>query len=439
MNGAVSRTPPPQDDIRSTSQLPVGEQVSFKTAAALVSESGVREGPDVLTVTELCERLRDIVRAQPQPVLVRGEVRDFSRAPSGHAYFTLRDEGAQLACVLFRADGDASAAPIRDGLSVLVRADLDFYPGRGQPQLLVRAVRPHGLGDLWRAFEATRSALAQEGLLDVGRKRSLPRFPNRIGLVTSETGAAFHDVLHVLRRRYMLAEIVLSPAAVQGESAPASLVDAIARLNDRGDVDVILLARGGGSSEDLWAFNDERLARAIATSRVPIVAAVGHETDVTIAGMAADVRAPTPSAAAELAVPDAADLGRSLCSLRGSLVREIQRRLRDAQQRADGLGAALTPQILAARLETARHRQNAARAGVEEVRRMLQRHRQTLNGLLGRLEALSPFTTLCRGYAIAVKGERIVASVAGVSPGDPLLLMLQDGDVECRVTRTKQR
>jgi exodeoxyribonuclease VII large subunit len=413
--------------------------VSFRTAAALAIEGPAPEGPHVLTVSELCARLREVVRGQPQPVLVRGEVRDLSRAPSGHAYFTLRDEGAQLACVLFRADADGLASPLRDGLSIVVHANLDFYPGRGQPQLLVRTLRPHGLGELWLAFEATRAALAREGLLDPARKRALPRFPRRIGLVTSEAGAAIHDVLHVLRRRYPLARVLHSPAAVQGDGAPASLVEAIERLHACGGMDVILLARGGGSAEDLWAFNDETLARAIAASRVPVVAAVGHETDVTIAGLVADVRAPTPSAAAELAVPDVAELERRFASHASTLVREIAARLRDLQQRTDVRGAALVPATLTARIAGSRHGLHAARAGLLAVRQRLQRHRQALESALARLDALSPLATLRRGFAIAVRGERVVASVAGVAAGDPLLVLLQDGDVECRVTRTKRR
>jgi len=239
--------------------------------------------------------------------------------------------------------------------------------------------------------------------------------------------------------------LALGDSYTIGESVPAAdrwpvrLVDALARLNARDDVDVILLVRGGGSAEDLWAFNDERLARAIAGSRIPVVAAVGHETDVTIAGMAADVRAPTPSAAAELAVPDAAGLESSVKTFGGDLRREVLRRLRDAQQRADGLGGALTPQILIAKLEGVRHRLAAALTGLDEVRRGLQLRRQTLGAVLGRLEALSPRTTLRRGFAIAIKGERVVATVAGLAAGDSLLVMLQDGDVECRVVRTKRR
>ncbi len=225
---------------------------------------------------------------------------------------------------------------------------------------------------------------------------------------------------------------------MQGEGAAASLAEAIERLNAAA-VDVIILARGGGSAEDLWAFNDERLARAIAASRVPIVAAVGHETDVTIAGMAADVRAATPSAAAALVVPDGSEVLRALTALAAGLVREASRRVRDAQQRADGLGAALTPSLLAAKLEIIQRRVAAARQGLADVRNALEVRRGRLDAILGKLETLNPLTTLRRGYAIALKGVRVVTSVDAVSPGDPLLVMLQDGDVECRVTRTKRR
>ena len=412
--------------------------MTFRTAAALAAEGPADEGLHVLTVSELCERLREVVRRQPQPVHVGGEVRDLTRAPSGHAYFTLRDDGAQLACVLFRADA-AAASDLRDGAAVVVHADLDFYPGRGQPQLLVRTVRPRGLGDLWVAFEATRAALARDGLLAAGRKRRLPRFPRRVGLVTSETGAAVHDVLTVLRRRYPLASVLLAPASVQGEGAADSVSRAIRRLDVRGGVDVILVARGGGSAEDLWAFNDEGLAHAIAASRVPVVAAIGHETDVTIAGLVADVRAPTPSAAAELAVPDAAEIERALASLRSALARGLTARLRDARLRADALGTALSPASLAVRASAARHRLTAAHAGLRAFVPRLLHHRQTLDAARARLETLSPLATFRRGFAVALKGGRVLTSVAGVAAGDSFLMLLQDGDVECRVVRTRRR
>ena len=412
--------------------------MTFRTAAALAAEGPADEALHVLTVSELCERLREVVRAQPQPVHVGGEVRDLARAPSGHAYFTLRDDGAQLACVLFRADADA-APGLRDGAAVVVHADLDFYPGRGQPQLLVRTVRSRGVGDLWVAFEAARAALARDGLLAAGRKRPLPRFPRRVGLVTSEAGAAVHDVLHVLRRRYPLATVLVAPASVQGEGAAASVSRALRTLDARGDVDVILVARGGGSAEDLWAFNDEGLARAIAACRAPVVAAIGHETDVTIAGLVADVRAPTPSAAAEMAVPDATELERFLASLGSALLRSMVARLRDARLRVDALGTALSPASLTVRASAARHRLSVAGAGLRAFLPRLRRHRQALDSSRARLEALSPLATLRRGFAVAVKDGRVLASVAGVAAGDPLLMLLQDGDVECRVIRTRRR
>ena len=369
---------------------------------------------------------------------VRGEVRNLSRAPSGHAYFTIRDEGAQLACVLFRMDAEAVPFPLRDGLSVVVRAQLDFYPGRGLPQLLVRTVRHQGVGDLWLAFEQTRDRLARDGLLDAARKRPIPRFPRRVGLVTSESGAAIHDVLHVLRRRYPLGCVLVSPALVQGAEAPGSLVAAIRQLQDA-SVDVIVLARGGGAAEDLWAFNDEGLARVIASSAVPVVAAVGHETGVTIAGLVADVRAPTPSAAAEVVAPNVEELERRVRSLGATLVREMRTRLVDARQRLDGFALGLTPAAMAARRSDARHRLVAARTGLLGIARILERHRQSLVSLFARLDALSPRATMRRGYAIALKHGHVLASVGDVGPGDPLLLLVQDGEIACRVTRTTKQ
>lgn len=408
--------------------------MAFKSAAVLAREREAPDGPEVLSVTELCERLRAVVRSLPGPVYVRGEVRDLVRPPSGHTYFTIRDEGAQLACVLFRADAIDTDA-VRDGLSVLVRADLDFYATRGVPQLVVRSIHPRGVGDLWVAFEATKTALAREGLLDATRKRPLPPFPGRIGLVTSEAGQALHDVVQILRRRYPLATVILSPAAVQGEEAPTSLVAALTRLGSV-PLDVIIVARGGGSTEDLWAFNDEALARAIAAAPVPVVVAVGHETDITIAGLVADVRAPTPSAAAQSVAPDVVELRRTLQSVKADLVREGWRVLRDLRQWTDGLGAALTPEALAGVLAETRHRLASSRARLLDAGRQFRRHREALDGLFRRLDAVGPLPTLRRGYAIALRDAQVVASARSLAVGDDLRLKFQDGDVGCRVTNT---
>lgn len=406
--------------------------MAFKSAAVLAREREASDGPEVLTVSELCDRLRAVVRSLPGPVHVYGEVRDLVRPPSGHTYFTIRDEGAQITCVLFRADA-ADRSAVRDGLSVLIRADLDFYATRGLPQLVVRSIHPRGVGDLWVAFEATKAALAREGLLDAARKRPLPPFPDRVGLVTSEAGQAMHDVVQILRRRYPLATVVLSPAAVQGEAAPASLVAALHRLGAV-PVDVIIVARGGGSTEDLWAFNDEGLARAIAAAPVPVVVAVGHETDITIAGLVADVRAPTPSAAAQAVAPDFADLAREVRSAKADLVREGWRVVRDLRQRADGLGASLTPEALGGALAETRHRLASARARLLDAGRQFRRHREALDALFRRLDAVGPLPTLRRGYAIALRDAQVVSSASSLRVGDDLLLRFQDGDVGCRVT-----
>src|SRR2546427_354006 len=264
--------------------------------------------PQALTVTQLARVIRDTIRANPilTRILVRGEVSNLQRAPSGHVFFTLKDATAQLSCTLFREDAEMLGFDLEDGMDVVVSGDVDVFPRRGSVQLLIKAATPAGVGAFWAAYQKTRKKLAAEGLFDAARKRPLPGFPQRIGVVTSEIGAVVHDIVTILRRRYPIAHLVIAPALVQGPEAPASLRRALAVVADR--VDVVIVARGGGSLEDLWCFNDEGLARAVAASRVPVVSAIGHETDVTIVDFVADVRAATPSAAAELVSPDVTEL-----------------------------------------------------------------------------------------------------------------------------------
>src|SRR5437899_6776642 len=260
--------------------------------------------PLSFTVSQLGKLIRETVRSNPLlgRVLVRGEVSNLQAAPAGHVFFTLKDASSQVSCILFREDAENLGFELEDGMDVVVSGDVDVFPRKGTVQLLVRAATPAGVGAFWAAYQRTRKKLAVEGLFDPARKRPLPPFPRRIGVVTSEIGAVVHDIVTILRRRYPIAHVVVAPALVQGPGAPASLRRALAVLADR--VDVVILARGGGSLEDLWCFNDEGLARAVASCRVPVVSAIGHETDVTIVDFVADVRAATPSAAAELVSPD---------------------------------------------------------------------------------------------------------------------------------------
>src|SRR3990170_1654109 len=267
---------------------------------------------DALTVSELLAALRSTVSRHPafSNILVRGEVADLSRPPSGVMYFNLADASSKISCVLFRSAVPSVRFELRDGIEVLAEGDVDVFPAKGQVQFIVRSLSPIGRGAYWLSFEQVRDRLAAEGLFDASRKRPLPRFPQVIGLVASEAGAAMHDVLAVLGRRYPLAEVLVSPCLVQGAEAPVSIEAALDRI--AGVVDVAVVARGGGSLDDLWCFNDERVARSIARFPAPVVSAIGHETDVTIADFVADVRAPTPSAAAELVSPAREDLRRFL-------------------------------------------------------------------------------------------------------------------------------
>src|SRR2546422_368487 len=302
--------------------------------------------PQALTVTQLARVIRDTVRANPilSRILVRGEVSNLQRAPAGHVFFTLKDATAQISCTLFREDAEMLGFDLEDGMDVVVSGDVDVFPRRGSVQLLIKAATPAGVGAFWAAYQKTRKKLAAEGLFDAARKRPLPGFPQRIGVVTSEIGAVVHDIVTILRRRYPIAHLVIAPALVQGPEAPASLRRALAVVADR--VDVVIVARGGGSLEDLWCFNDEGLARAVAASRVPVVSAIGHETDVTIVDFVADVRAATPSAAAELVSPDVTELMARVNGAGRSLVGEIREALQVARNRMIALRERLSPRGL---------------------------------------------------------------------------------------------
>jgi len=326
-----------------------------------------------------------------------------------------------------------SYLPAGDGEAVLAHGHISVYEPSGQYQFYVDELEPVGLGALQAQFDKLKARLAQEGLFDEERKRPLPRFPQRIGVVTSPVGAALRDVLNVLRRRYPLAEVILSPTPVQGKDAPPQIVNALGTLSTIEDLDVIILARGGGSLEDLWAFNDERVARAVAASPIPVVCGVGHETDFTIADFVADLRAPTPSAAAELVAPNRDDLARRLRSLKDQL--------------AAGLGEAITRRRQVLAIETRALAQLSPRTWIDQRRQRvddlshaaqtiaahrLSLSRERLNGLSSRLSALNPQATLARGYAIVRRKEDdlVVSRVEQVSPGDRLSVRVSDGEFE---------
>jgi exodeoxyribonuclease VII large subunit len=387
------------------------------------------------TVSGLTDYVKDLLEFDPelQDVWLRGEISNLTRAASGHLYFTLKDAGAALSCVMWRAAAERLTWRPEHGAAALAHGRISVYPARGSYQLYVDLLQPAGLGDLHARFEQLRERLKAEGLFDAERKRPLPPFPRVLGVVTSPRAAALRDVLQVLRRRYPLVRVLLAPTLVQGDQAPPQIVDALQALDARDDVDLILLVRGGGSLEELWAFNDERVARAIAACRHPVVSGVGHETDFTIADFVADMRAPTPSAAAELAVPDQADLRQRIGVSAGRLLGTVKQRLLQSQQSLAQQQRTL--QRLSPLVQVDAHRQQVDDLTQRATRAMTHRlalHRSGLMGSRSRLASLSPLATLQRGYSVVRRADTgvVVRSVGQVSAGDLLAIQVRDGEFD---------
>jgi len=394
--------------------------------------------PEPMTVGQVNRYVKSLLDSDYvlQDLWVEGEVSNFRVAASGHAYFTLKDAEASLRCVMWRADVNRRDRLPQDGQAVLAHGRISVYEAGGAYQFYVDRIQSAGIGRLYLEFEALKRRLAEEGLFDPARKRLLPPFPRRLGVVTSPTAAALRDILNVVARRYPVAQVVLSPTLVQGDEAPPQIVAAIQALNEHTDVDVIIVARGGGSLEELWAFNDERVARAIVASRVPVISGVGHEIDFTIADFAADVRAPTPSAAAELAVPDRAELQVAVRGQQMRLAAALQKRLAWHRQLLDHLIQDLCRCSPLGRIESLRQRVDELfQASSLHLRHFLTLHRERVSGLTGRLATLSPFATLERGYAIVRHGStgHVVTSVERVTSGDPLVVRVQDGEFDATV------
>jgi exodeoxyribonuclease VII large subunit len=417
----------------------------------------------VLTVSELTERIGEVLEDRFPAVWVEGEISNFYLHGSGHAYFTLKDADAQLRAVLFRTRMRRVKFEPTDGLHVLAFGAIEVYRQRGEISLVVELLEPKGLGALQLAFEQLKTRLAAEGLFDQARKRELPRFPRRIGIATSPTGAAIQDMLRVIGRRFGELNIAISPCKVQGDGAAEEIAQAIRDLNALGDVDVIIVGRGGGSIEDLAAFNEEVVARAIAGSKVPVVSAVGHEVDFTIADFVADLRAPTPSAAAELVVREKQAVVDALAQLRARLERSAARPLRDLERRVDELTvrlrrglrgevsharhrAALAIRALraadpVARVRSDRHRLEGLESRlIASFTRRCDRARSGLRAAVARLDSLSPLAVLGRGYSLTrtATGE-FVRRAGQVKAGDDVQVLLQQGSLEARVTATREQ
>jgi exodeoxyribonuclease VII large subunit len=399
--------------------------------------------PDTWTVSGLTQHIKEVLELDPplQDVWLTGEVSNFTRSAAGHLYFTLKDSEAALSCVMWRSAAAALTWQPEQGAAALAHGRISVYPARGSYQLYADQLHPAGLGDLHARFEQLREQLREEGLFDAERKRSLPTFPRVLGVVTSPQAAAFRDVLHVLRRRYPLVHVLLAPTLVQGDHAPSQIVAALHALDCRDDVDTVLLVRGGGSLEELWAFNDERVARAIVACRHPVISGVGHETDFTIADFVADVRAATPSAAAELAVPDQADLTHRIQDWLRQLQHEMEQRLVQNSQLLAQQRTALKRLSPQARVDT--HRQQVddqMRLAGRLLDHRLDLHRSGLEGLEARLEALAPLATLKRGYAVVRRKDtgEVVSSVDQVGTGDPLAIRVADGEFGADVRSTRE-
>jgi exodeoxyribonuclease VII large subunit len=431
-------------------------------------------GVRILTVSELTVRIREALRADEglRDLWLEGEVGRVTVSSAGHAYFTLKDQRAQIDCVFFRDERIMSPFDPRVGLRIVAHGRLDLFEPQGRVQFYVESLQPAGFGDLALSFEELKARLSAEGLFDAARKRALPLRPATIGIATSPTGAVWHDIRNVLARRWPLVRVVLAPCQVQGDAAPRSIVGALQRLARYGSAmraegraelapGVVILARGGGSLEDLWPFNDETVVRAVVGHPVPVICGVGHEVDVTLADFAADVRAPTPSAAAELAVPDRAAALEDLVLLARRLVRggdaallgprqllaEERRaleRLRPdavlaAERQRAGLLLDRATRVLVARLAGEAERLAGTRGRLADlVARSTARRRAALDTLAAGLGALDPFATLERGYAI-VRGPdgAILRDAARVRAPDPVAIRLARGELEARVERVR--
>jgi exodeoxyribonuclease VII large subunit len=393
--------------------------------------------PPSWTVTELTQILRQVLEndVRLQNLWVAGEVSNVSRPSSGHLYFTLKDRSASLRAVMWKNNVARQDFLPREGDAIEAHGGIGVYEVNGVYQLYVDLIRPSGEGVLYQEFLRLKARLEAEGLFTLERKRIIPRWPGHIGIVTSPTAAALRDMLNTLRRRYPLARVTLAPTQVQGAEAPAQIVAALEEINQVAHPDVILLARGGGSIEDLWAFNDERVARAIVASLAPVISGVGHETDFTIADFAADLRAPTPTAAAELATPDQQDLRAALYETTQRLERAASACLADPRLRLHDLQSRLLLNSPRGRLRTDRQRLDdfTRRAGTAILHR-LQLQKAALNSLEQRLAALNPQAVLERGYALVLdRAGQMVHTVEDVHPGDELRVHVSDGKFDVSV------
>ena len=400
----------------------------------------MQEGRQALSVTQLNEYLKMVIEGDRvlSNVFVRGEISNFKLYSSGHAYFTLKDDAGQLKSVMFRSYFSRMAFMPEDGMRVIAHGRVSVYETSGQYQLYVDDMQPDGAGSLAMRFEQLKRKLAAEGLFDEARKRPLPPMPRRIGVITSPSGAAVHDIINVLGRRFPAAEMILYPSEVQGAQAPAQLISGVEFFSMTGLVDVIILGRGGGSAEDLWAFNDEYLARAVASCSVPVISAVGHESDFTICDFVADRRAPTPSAAAEIAVPDVNEILRSLNAIQSGLQATMQKRIAQETRILNQIAQSRVFSRPDQMLDHFRIRLDEREADLSRaVEQTILQKRQATASLVGKLQALNPLSVLARGYATVSKDGTSITSVKQINDNDTLDIRMADGSVRATVSQRK--
>jgi exodeoxyribonuclease VII large subunit len=398
------------------------------------------------TVHELTQYVKQRLQNDPSlnNISVRGEISNFVHHTSGHMYFTMKDEHSQLSCVMFRGANQKLRFKPENGMKVVCGGNITVYEARGVYQLLVRDIQPDGIGALYQAFEQLKEQLSRRGFFDDAHKKPLPAFPETIGIVTSRTGAVLHDILNVIRRRFPGVRIILAPARVQGAGAAAEVAHAIRQMNRLSmsaapGIDLLIVARGGGSIEELWAFNEPEVAEAVFESQIPVISAVGHETDVTICDFVADLRAPTPSAAAEIVVPDRRQLVQQIAGLHIRLAHAIRRVVETERDRLVYLERGVVHP---------RDRINQHRQYIDELFRQMHRsvlhrlelHRKDLSMLAATLHALSPLNHLQRGYSIVLRMPdlTVVNTVKAVSVGSDLQIRVTDGEIGCKVHGTKE-
>lgn len=395
-----------------------------------------------VSVTQLTQYIkllldRDEILSQ---VCVRGELSNYKAHSSGHQYFTLKDEGAVISCVMFRSDAMRMRFRPESGMKVILYGRVSLFPKSGQYQIYVTAMQPDGVGALAVAFEQLKTRLHEEGLFDAAHKKPLPSYPRRIALVTSPTGAAVRDMIRILGRRWPMAEVLVCPVRVQGEGAAEEVAAMLSYVDRHRLADVIITGRGGGSLEDLWAFNEECVARAIWQCQTPVISAVGHEPDVTISDFVADLRASTPSNAAELAVPDGDALQGFLRQLKLRMEQAESQRISHLRQRLERLAKSRVMTRPEAYLQQQELHLEMLRQRLEHAGQVaLQKNTQRFRQAAAKLDALSPLKVLGRGYAMATLDEQVVRSVEQLSPGETIAVSFSDGTAQCRVETLQRR